>query len=250
MPDNIIANRLINASQVPIAAPSANVSGKPSGTCIEDIYDELNDSVDYIIDGGRTQIGIESTVVKVKDDKVIILRPGEITLEDIEKVVGKGNVLLSPQLFKSPEPNQKVESPGMKHRHYAPKCNCVLVYSDDQLKQLKQIEQIVQKNIGKYTKICILGFEEDQKYFLEKFKENIQNNIQENAKDRNKKIIFINMGSRYDYLQISSNIFNCLRMLDRISCDFAVIEAVKKRGIGVGIMNRLIRACEYNEIII
>ena len=234
MPDNSIANRLIALSKVPIAAPSANASGKPSGTCVEDIYEELSNSVDFIIDGGRTNIGIESTVVKVKGDKVIILRPGKITVEDIEEVVGKGKVLLAPQLFVAPKPDEKVESPGMKHSHYAPKCKCVLVYSNDAEKQVDEIKNIINKNKDKYKKICILGFDEHK-------------DIIENS---NLNIEFIDLGSINDYLQISKNIFCALRKLDKISCDFAVIEAVKKQGIGIGIMNRLIRACEYNEIIV
>ena len=77
MPKNIIANRLIHYSNTPIAAPSANISGKPSGTCIEDIYDELKDKMDYIIDGGKCEIGIESTVVKVEEDTGLVNKAGE-----------------------------------------------------------------------------------------------------------------------------------------------------------------------------
>ena len=86
MPRNKIANRLIHYAGVPIAAPSANISGKPSGTCVHDVYDELKNSMDYIIDGGKCEVGIESTVVKVEDGSVRILRPGRITKEDIENI--------------------------------------------------------------------------------------------------------------------------------------------------------------------
>ena len=237
MPDNVIANRLIKFATVPIAAPSANASGKPSGTQVEDIYDELSSSVDFIIDGGRTNIGIESTVVKVDNDKVIILRPGKITVEDLESVVGSGNVLLAPQLFVAPKPNEKVESPGMKHRHYAPKCKCVLVYSDKEKLQIDEVNKLIDDNRTKYSKICILGFNEH----IEAFK---------NVNSKKKNIEYISLGSINNYFEISKNIFTALRKLDRISCDFAIIEAVKKQGIGIGIMNRLIRACEYNEIIV
>lgn len=81
MPSNIIANKLIEFAGVPIAAPSANISGKPSGTCIEDVYAELASKMDYIIDGGKCEVGLESTVVKVENGEVKILRPGKISKE-------------------------------------------------------------------------------------------------------------------------------------------------------------------------
>lgn len=86
MPSNIIAQKLIEYSDCPIAAPSANISGKPSGTQIEDILEELDGKVEYIIDAGRVDIGVESTVIRVVDGVVHILRPGKITPEDIEKL--------------------------------------------------------------------------------------------------------------------------------------------------------------------
>ena len=133
MPSNKIAINIIEKSGVPIAAPSANISGKPSGTLVTDIVDELKDRVDYIIDGGISDIGLESTVVKLDNDVVKILRPGAITKEDI---LSTGlNVVLDKHLFKDVQENEKVASPGMKHRHYAPKVKTILVYSNDEKKE-------------------------------------------------------------------------------------------------------------------
>ncbi len=87
MPINNIINNVITKSNIPLAAPSANLSSKPSGTCVEDIYEEFNGKVDIIVDGGKCNIGIESTVVKVIDGIPVILRPGFITEEDIQKAV-------------------------------------------------------------------------------------------------------------------------------------------------------------------
>src|SRR5699024_9135437 len=112
MPDNDIALNIIEVSQKPIAAPSANISGKPSGTKIEDIFDELNNRVDAFVDGGDTDIGIESTVVKVDNGVVNVLRPGKISLEDI-KALGL-NVKLDRHVFEDVKDGEKVESPGMK----------------------------------------------------------------------------------------------------------------------------------------
>ena len=135
MPSNKIIREVIKESNIPLAAPSANISGRPSGTCIDDIIEELKDRVDVIIDGGKCNIGIESTVVKVINNVPTILRPGYITEEDIKKAVGK--VEISKNLFKKVNKNEKVESPGMKYRHYAPKTKCILVE-----KNINQIENI------------------------------------------------------------------------------------------------------------
>ena len=125
MPSNKIAKELIKAAGVPIAAPSANLSGKPSGTRLQDIREELDGKVEAMIDGGTVEIGLESTVVKVIDWVPTILRPGKITLEDIQKVVGKAKV--NEKVMNKVEAGEKVESPGMKYRHYAPKTECRLV---------------------------------------------------------------------------------------------------------------------------
>ena len=92
MPSNNIINNVITKSNIPLAAPSANLSTKPSGTCVEDIYEEFNGKVDIIVDGGKCNIGIESTVVKVIDGVPVILRPGFITEDDIQKAVRKCNL--------------------------------------------------------------------------------------------------------------------------------------------------------------
>ena len=87
MPSNVIINKVINRVGIPLAAPSANISTKPSGTCIEDIKDEFNGKVDLMVDGGKSQIGIESTVVRVIDNVPVILRPGFVTENDIRNVI-------------------------------------------------------------------------------------------------------------------------------------------------------------------
>lgn len=227
MPSNQIALELIESSGVPIAAPSANISGKPSGTMVEDIIEELKDKVDYIINGGKVEIGLESTVVKVINGAVVILRPGKITPEDIKDLGLKTE--LDSHIFKEIDSDESVESPGMKHRHYAPKTNTVLVYSKDINQQINKIQELIKKNNDK--SVGILGFNED----IDKF-------------SKYKNIAFINIGSRDDMEKISQNIFNDLRKLDELNVDVGIIEGVKKEGLGIAIMNRLTRACEHNVI--
>jgi L-threonylcarbamoyladenylate synthase len=118
MPNNKIALELIDKSGVPIAAPSANSSGRPSPTKASHVLDDLNGRIDAIIDGGSCKRGIESTVIDVRQKTPVILRLGSITLEQIEKEIGKVRLA---------RPTDKVRSPGMKYRHYAPKAELILV---------------------------------------------------------------------------------------------------------------------------
>lgn len=224
MPKNKVALKLIEEANLPIAAPSANVSGRPSGTNITDILDELKDKVDVIIDGGNTDIGLESTVVRVIDNIPTILRPGKITPEDIKAVVGC--VKLDKNLYSEPNKNEHVLSPGMKHRHYAPKSNCVLICSDENKNIVNQINKMILDNTGK--KIVVLS-------------------STENVDSYNADVV-LNLGSNLKYEEISKSIFTILRKVDNYKADLVLIEGVKKEGLGIAIMNRLIRACGYNVV--
>ena len=222
MPSGIIASKLISYADVPIAAPSANVSGRPSGTNISDVFEELSDKVDYIVDGGECEVGLESTVVRVVDGIPNILRPGKISPEDIQKAVGI--VKIDEHILKDIEIDEKVLSPGMNYRHYAPKSDCILVYSEDNEKMIKKIQEITQK----YTNPLVISCNENAKYY-----------------DVKNKILY---GSKENLNEIAQNIFKDLRKVDSFKPDIVIIEGVKKDGIGLAIMNRLIRACEYHFI--
>ena len=150
MPANKIAHELIKTTNLPIAAPSANISSRPSGTKVEDIKEEFQNKVDIIIDGGETSVGLESTVVKVIDGIPTILRPGKITPEDIIEITGVCK--LSDNLFKKAE--GVVESPGMKYKHYAPNNKCILVYSDKEELLIK----LIKSNIKEKTLIIDICF--------------------------------------------------------------------------------------------
>lgn len=219
MPRNKIANRLIHYAGVPIAAPSANISGKPSGTCVEDVYDELKNSMDYIIDGGKCEVGIESTVVKVENGSVRILRPGRITKEDIETIVS--SVILDEHILGEVKENEKVLSPGMKYRHYAPKTKCVMIYSKDNNAMVDRINEIA----NEYSKATVICSSENKDKYV--------------GKD------ILDYGSKENLEEISSNIFSMLRNADKNESDIILIEGIESSGIGLAIMNRLIRACSH-----
>ena len=222
MPSGTIAREIISYADVPIAAPSANISGRPSGTNIVDIFEELSDKVDYIVDGGECEVGLESTVVRVIDGIPNILRPGKISPEDIKKAVGI--VKIDEHILKDIEIDEKVLSPGMKYKHYAPKADCILVYSEENEKMIKKIQELTKK----YTNPLVISCNENAKYY-----------------DAKNKILY---GSKENLNEIAQNIFKDLRKVDSFKPDIVIIEGVKNDGIGLAIMNRLIRACEYHYI--
>lgn len=219
MPSNEIAKRLIEYSGVPIAAPSANISGKPSGTVVEDILEELDGKVEYIIDGGMVDIGLESTVIRVIDGKVHILRPGKITKEDIESLGIE--VEIEKQILGKYEEGEKVLSPGIKYKHYAPNTKCILVYSNNNEKMVEKINEI--SNEKNAVILCRTSN-------LEKY----------NATNK------LAMGNTLE--EICNNIFTLLRKVDKYNAEIVLIEGVQKDGLGLAIMNRLLRACAYNYI--
>ncbi|MBR6613330.1 MAG: threonylcarbamoyl-AMP synthase [Clostridia bacterium] len=224
MPRNKIANRLIHYAGVPIAAPSANISGKPSGTCVEDVYDELKNSMDYIIDGGKCEVGIESTVVKVENGSVRILRPGRITKEDIESIVS--SVILDEHILGEVKENEKVLSPGMKYRHYAPKTKCIMIYSENNESMVNRINEIA----NEYSKATVICSRENKDKYVGKE--------------------ILDYGSKTNLEEISSNIFSMLRNADKNESDIILIEGIESKGIGLAIMNRLIRACSHEFYIV
>lgn len=150
MPSDIIAHKLIEYSNCPIAAPSANISGKPSGTQVEDVIGELDGKVEYVIDGGKVDIGVESTVIRVIDGVVHILRPGKVTPEDIENLGIP--VYIEKQILGEYKEGEKVMSPGIKYKHYAPNTKCVLVYSEENSKMVDKINELAQNK--KTVVIC------------------------------------------------------------------------------------------------
>lgn len=223
MPDDEMALELIKLSNKPIAAPSANVSSKPSGTCISDIYDELKDAVSYFVDGGSSKVGIESTVVRVIDGEVNILRPGKISKEDILEVTNR--VRIDDKCLNKVDENEKVLSPGMKHKHYAPGTKCILICSNDNNKIIGKMNELITNS----SNISVMVTSD-----------NIDNIIKVNN------VNVIDLGK--DLNEVSKNIFSALRKVDNFNSDTCYIQGFDLSGIGIGIMNRLIRACNYITI--
>lgn len=224
MPNNKIALDLISNCEFPIAAPSANISGKPSPTSANHVFKDLNGKIDMILDGGCCDFGIESTVIEVFENEIIILRPGSITKEMLENVcknVFIDKALLNNDLISIPK------SPGMKYKHYAPKANITIFKGNTDTVSKKILELL--KN-DKNESIAIIFFE-----MLKNYPE--FNNFK-----------FINIGSIKNNTEIAKNLFSTLRNCDNYNINNIYIPYLDENGVGFAIMNRLKKAAAYNII--
>ncbi|MDF2676233.1 MAG: threonylcarbamoyl-AMP synthase [Bacillota bacterium] len=217
-PSNEIALQLIKISGKPIAAPSANTSGKPSPTEASHVIEDLMGKVDMIIDGGSTYIGLESTVIDMTSDIPMILRPGGITKEDVESILGECEY--DPAIIKS---NEKIipKSPGQKYRHYSPKAE-VILYKGSIENIAEKINQDYEEALHQGKHPGIMSTNQTEKYY--------------NSKTT------LCMGDRTKLLTISSNLFSCLRKFDEMGVDVIFAEAVEEQGLGKAIMNRVGKA--------
>ena len=224
MPNNNIALALIKQCGFPLAAPSANTSTKPSPTLASHVYNDLNNKIDMIIDGGKCDFGIESTVVEVFEDSVNILRPGSITKEMLQSVVN--NVTIDKAILNN-NLNILAKSPGMKYKHYAPFGDIFII--DGNI-----------NNIISYILNCL---EEDKKNNIKSIviasDETIKNYSSFNT---------LNIGSRKDLHLIAKNLFNLLRECDTRNIHKIYIESFLEEGVGLAIMNRLKKAANYKII--
>lgn len=224
MPDNDIARELIRLSNTPIAAPSANISGRPSPTTAQAVYNDLHDRIDMILDGGACHFGVESTIVDCTEDVPIILRPGAITkemLEELFPVVKIDKAIVGE--------NVVPKAPGMKYKHYAPKANMILFEGSS----AKMVEAIASK-IADYEK-------EGKKVGLV-----VSSEVAEKLQHENTAIY----GNQEDLLTIASDIYECLRFFDDKDVDIILAEGTTDKGIGLAIMNRLHKASGFNSIFI
>lgn len=225
MPNNEIALKLIELSKTAIAAPSANISGRPSPTDIQRCIEDLDGKVDCILGGKQSDIGVESTIVDCTVNPPVVLRPGGITLEMLRKI--DSNISIDPAIMKKPEPNLKPKAPGMKYRHYAPKAK-VTIISGNKKNTIEKIKEMVHYNIEKNKKVCILTVDENEKEYNEGIK--------------------ISLGSLNDLYTVARNLFEALRKCDDIGADIVFAESFEQKGVGIAIMNRLNKAAGFDIV--
>ena len=226
MPSNRIARELIKASGVPIAAPSANSSGRPSPTKASHVLYDLDGKIDLVIDGGAVDIGLESTIVDVTGDVPVILRPGFITEEMLSEAIGRVEI---DEVVKSlsPDKDLKPKAPGMKYRHYAPKGR-MTIYKGKPEKVVERINEEIAKSAGKKT--AVLATDETKMYY--------------------KADVVISVGSREDGESIAHNLFGALRRFDDVGAEVIFSEGFDENRLGFAIMNRLHKSAGYNIIMI
>ena len=225
MPSNTIAHLLIKRAEVPISAPSANVSGKPSPTDASHVIEDLYGKVDVIIDGGKCDVGVESTVLDLTEKVPVILRPGAVTLEMLREVIGY--VEVDPSLLKKPQEDLKPKSPGMKYKHYSPNAEVYIVTGDLE-KVVKKIQELTEEQLKYGKKVGIMA------------------TVQTSTQYEKGEIIVV--GDRNRPETIAKNLFEVLRQFDKKGVDVIFAESFEYDNIGLAIMNRLEKAAGYKEI--
>ena len=221
MPSNPVAKALLEEVKLPIAAPSANISGRPSPTKGKHVYEEMNKRVDGIILGGDCTFGLESTVLDLTNDTPIILRPGSITKEDLEKVIGKVNI--DPALEKK-EDNIKAKAPGMKYKHYSPNAD-VFIVSGTRENVINKVNKLVNNNYKEGLKTVVMCLAEN--------------------KDKYESDTIV-LGENLE--EVAANLFNALITADEEEYDIVYTEEFSNHGVGRAIMNRLLKSAGYKII--
>lgn len=211
MPQNPIARALIKAAGTPIAAPSANTSGLPSPTNAKYVIEDMTGKIDAIIDGGDCEYGIESTVLTLTGETPVILRPGAITKEMLEEVIGK--VEIAKAVTEGMKDGEIAASPGMKYKHYAPKAKIIIVNADK-----KKYEKFVNSTKGAFA----LCFEDDEVTIPK-----------------------VTFGKEGDGLSQSHALFDSLRKLDELGAKKVYARNPELTGVGLAVYNRLIRAAAF-----
>lgn len=223
MPSSEVARELIRKAGVPIAAPSANLSGKPSPTDMERCIEDLNGRIDYIIGGEKCEFGLESTVIDCTVSPICILRPGAITLEMVREI--DEAAYIDPAVMEKPEADFKPKAPGMKYKHYAPKAPVKIIEGDLQ-KTIEKINEMVQNYIDNGKVVGVMATDE--------------------TKDCYKGAIVISVGTRNNMYSIGKNLFETLRCFDDKDVDIILSEAFKEDGFGTAIMNRLNKSAGFD----
>ena len=252
MPEHKVANMLIKLSGVPVAAPSANISGRPSPTTAAHCIEDLSGRIEAIVDGGASSIGVESTIVDLSGEDPVLLRPGAVTLEMLRACLSR-DVLLDPALEKPLDKDIRPKAPGMKYRHYAPKAPMIIIQTEykedlfDQEKDLTKLTDCAIKNIeekcSEGLKTGIICSDETKEIYMHE----IYNKEGRLHKYRNT-IEIMSAGSRMDEITIAHNLFAVLRDMDEKSVDFIVAEGISQKKLGYAIMNRMKKAAGQHVI--
>ncbi|MBQ8393857.1 MAG: threonylcarbamoyl-AMP synthase [Clostridia bacterium] len=216
-PKNKVANQLIRLSGVPIAAPSANRSGMPSPTSASHVFKDMDGIIPMILDGGECEVGVESTVISITEDSIILLRPGQVTLEMLKEICD--NVTVSSAVTEELKPGEKALSPGMKYKHYAPRADLYLV--DDRYIDFVSFT----KEKHRIEKCAIMCYDEE----IEKYTDET----------------LLPVGGEMDIKEQTKRLFDILRRADDMGVCTIYAHLPSKDGEALAIYNRMIRACAH-----
>lgn len=218
LPSHKVARELIKKAGLPLAAPSANLSGSPSPTKASHVMDDLSGKIGAVIDGGDCEVGLESTVLTLCTNPPTLLRPGKVTLEELSDVLGE--VRLSPAVTEKLSENEEAPSPGMKYRHYAPSAKVYLVRGGDEA-----FYSFINKQREDITALCYKGDEEHIS------------------------CPFISLGEKGNYDEEAHVLFDALREIDKTDRKGTVyVRCPETEGVGLAVYNRLIRAAGFEVI--
>lgn len=225
VPSNEIARKLIDAAGVPIAAPSANLSGRPSTTTAAHVVADLYGKVDAIIDGGECEIGLESTIIKLDGDRVTLLRPGAVTVEMLKSVCGADKVDIDPAVLKKFEGGQMPLAPGMKYRHYAPRAKVVLLDAE---------ECTFNDYVSREEGCGVLCYDEQAA------------ELRRNNRETGVYQLIKTFGAENDFAEQAHELFAKLREFDDDGFDGVIyVPMPAKDGIGLAVFNRLVKAAGF-----
>ena len=225
MPSDPVASELIRLAGVPVAAPSANTSGRPSPTMAEHVYQDMNGKIEMILDGGPVGIGVESTIVDVTGEVPMLLRPGAITMEMLREVVGE--VEIDPAILGPLSPDVHPKAPGMKYRHYAPKADLTLVEGET-AEVVRTINTLAREKLQAGRKVGIICTEETRGCYPG----GMVRSIGERAKEET----------------VAHNLYAVLREFDDLGAEYIFSEGFPEDNLGQAIMNRLNKAAGYHII--
>lgn len=251
MPDDPVAGRLIALAGVPVAAPSANTSGRPSPTTADHVWQDMNGRINMIIDGGPVGIGVESTIVDVSSPVPSVLRPGAITMEMLREVLGE--VTIDPAILGPMKEDIRPKAPGMKYRHYAPEAELILVEAvedeaagyeavrgqggggccgqmgDGQVERMVgKVRELAHEKLIQGCQVGIICTDESRPCYAEGTVRSI--------------------GARKSQESVAHNLYAVLREFDDLKVEYIFSESFSEDHLGQAIMNRLSKAAGYKIV--
>lgn len=224
LPDHEVALAFIREAGGFVAAPSANVSGRPSPTLAKYVYEDMNGKIEMLLDGGQVGIGVESTIIDLTEEIPVILRPGHVTAEMLSEVLGE--VCLDPTML-DVSASQAPKAPGMKYRHYAPKGELTIVTGNQEAVNAT-IQRFLERDAAQGKKTGVIVSREEKNLY----------------KADSVKVT----GDREDMAAVARNLFRILREFDDEQIECMYVQAFGKEGIGQAVMNRMLKAAGHKII--